>query len=491
MKKSILSIFTLIFSLTSTAQFSGGDGSINNPYKISTPSDLDNIRNYINNNFIVINDIDLKDYLSEGNPGYNEGKFWNPIKNLDYTNENFTGYFNGNNKEIKNLKINRPDEDFIGLFYKVYADSIKNLTLSNVKIIGKHYIGALAGEVYVKKLNNIFVTGEIEGRMDVGSVSSFTSGNIDNANVISKVYNGGGLFSWLGSDFQGDYSTVSNCSYTGNLDCMWQNCGGITGFGINSEINTSYTIGKINGNLFVGGIIGNAEDVLVKNSYSTSEINGISKVGGLAGSNSLRNTIENCYFAGNINSPNFGALAGENDTIKMGSRVLGYGTIINSFWDNELVGTSNTVGIESEATENQNNGLGLKTLELKIKSTYENYNWNFTDIWDIKNDAHISYPFLKTNKENPEPGKELVTFSKKITNKLINVYPNPFTNEINISSDLKILSIEIYDSYGKLIFANNVVSPKINLSELKNGIYYIKLNDEKNYNYSFKIIKQD
>lgn len=102
MKKSILSIFTLIFSLTSTAQFSGGDGSINNPYKISNPSDLDNIRNYINNNFIVINDIDLKDYLSEGNPGYNEGKFWNPIKNLDYTNENFTGYFNGNNKEIKN-----------------------------------------------------------------------------------------------------------------------------------------------------------------------------------------------------------------------------------------------------------------------------------------------------------------------------------------------------------------------------------------------------
>lgn len=92
---------------------------------------------------------------------------------------------------------------------------------------------------------------------------------------------------------------------------------------------------------------------------------------------------------------------------------------------------------------------------------------------------------------------ELLGFNKlsdKIWN--FNVYPNPSSNNLNISFDLvdkENISISIYDIKGNLVFKeNNEFNVgknyyKFNISNLKNGVYYCSIKGEK-YNSTKKFI---
>lgn len=76
--RSILMVF-MVLDITAYAQaitspFAGGDGSLSDPYQISTPEQLNEVRNYLDKNFVLINDIDLITYLSTSGTGYNSGK---------------------------------------------------------------------------------------------------------------------------------------------------------------------------------------------------------------------------------------------------------------------------------------------------------------------------------------------------------------------------------------------------------------------------------
>ncbi|MAK35306.1 MAG: hypothetical protein CMC15_03925, partial [Flavobacteriaceae bacterium] len=69
-------------------------------------------------------------------------------------------------------------------------------------------------------------------------------------------------------------------------------------------------------------------------------------------------------------------------------------------------------------------------------------------------------------------GTNAITESQKATI----VYPNPTTGQIFLENSLHIETIEVYDAAGKLIerFQD---SNTINLSELNNGIYFLKMTD--------------
>lgn len=69
-----------------------------------------------------------------------------------------------------------------------------------------------------------------------------------------------------------------------------------------------------------------------------------------------------------------------------------------------------------------------------------------------------------------------------------NIYPNPFTESINITSNKENFDISLFDINGKLIFhANNVNNNyTLNLSFLKPAIYFIRIE-----NSIYKIIKSD
>ena len=69
------------------------------------------------------------------------------------------------------------------------------------------------------------------------------------------------------------------------------------------------------------------------------------------------------------------------------------------------------------------------------------------------------------------------------------VYPNPFTQEINIQSEQDYKSIIIYNLFGQKVL-ESTSSTIIDASELRKGIYLLELVDENGQSYSTKIQKQ-
>jgi len=136
--------------------------------------------------------------------------------------------------------------------------------------------------------------------------------------------------------------------------------------------------------------------------------------------------------------------------------------------------------------------------------------------WDFNNDNVIdSYeynPIFTFEKEGIYPVKliiekdqekdtimktihvnKLTTLSEKSFNNTIYLYPNPVKDKIYIKKDKNdsndsIILIEIYNSHGKLIQQIKHFSEIINISDLQNGLYFIRIVTSKNSNL-YKIIK--
>ncbi len=58
-----------------------------------------------------------------------------------------------------------------------------------------------------------------------------------------------------------------------------------------------------------------------------------------------------------------------------------------------------------------------------------------------------------------------------------NLYPNPVTNFLNLKSINQSATISIYDIQGKLTFSQQNINNQINVGNLQNGVYFIKIND--------------
>ena len=58
---------------------------------------------------------------------------------------------------------------------------------------------------------------------------------------------------------------------------------------------------------------------------------------------------------------------------------------------------------------------------------------------------------------------------------LMDIYPNPANNTLNISSDKKIKKIEIYDALGRVIYTESNPSAAINVEQLEAGLYSIAI----------------
>jgi hypothetical protein len=162
----------------------------------------------------------------------------------------FVGTFDGGNFTIKNLNVNMPDQDYAGLFGHVDGCNqnyngefyIKNLKVENATIVGRTYVGVIAGEFYVKPtMENITVTNAtVTGGHWVGGLAGYVNGNILNCTVENSAIKGvpfiegdgydngdkvGGIFGFGDADsYTIDGNTVRNVEITGYRDL-----GGIAG----------------------------------------------------------------------------------------------------------------------------------------------------------------------------------------------------------------------------------------------------------------------
>jgi hypothetical protein len=154
------------------AQFSGGNGSSETPYIITSAQELALLAMYVNNNntaynnkyYKLNNNISLVDYQTEAG--------WTPI-GISF-NASFKGNFNGNYHIITNLKINFSGSGEsavnMGLFGNLNGGTVKNIGVENIDIVA-HYIktggytgylcaGGIAGYV-VGTVSNCYATGTI------------------------------------------------------------------------------------------------------------------------------------------------------------------------------------------------------------------------------------------------------------------------------------------------------------------------------------------
>lgn len=98
---------------------------------ISTPEELDAVRNNLDGNYMLANDIDMSNFYT-----------FEPIGNE--TDGAFTGTFDGNGYSIKNLVLNYETYKYVGLFG--YLDgSVSNVHLDNADVVGGRYVGGIAG----------------------------------------------------------------------------------------------------------------------------------------------------------------------------------------------------------------------------------------------------------------------------------------------------------------------------------------------------------
>jgi hypothetical protein len=288
LKISISLMFCLSFSISVAASipYSGGSGTVDNPYLLSIDSDIDTLSVTSadwDSNFTLTQNITLV-----GNHI--------PIGNLGTA---FTGDFNGNGFAVKNLTVYQTTR-FAGFFG--YAGSGANIhdlgveASSDGVVSTDWYVGVLAGR-NSGTVNNCYATGNATGDTRVGGLAGRNEGTVTNSYATGNATGNlrvGGLIGHINTE-----GNVSNCYATGNATGR-DYVGGLAGY-TNGIVSNCFATGNATGNSSVGGLIGYIRNGgTVTNCFATGDATGNSSVGGMIGSNN--GTVSNSYYSGTPNT---------------------------------------------------------------------------------------------------------------------------------------------------------------------------------------------
>ncbi len=313
---------------------------------ISTWEDLNNIRNNLSGDYILVATLDnqTEGYEEYASSAANDSMGWEPIG--DQSNP-FTGSFDGNGYQIKDININRPLEDYVGLFgYTEVGSVIDNAGIENIYIEGNNYTGGISG---------------------------YNKGNISQ----TYLYNG----DILGNDYTG----------------------GLVGFS-DGLIEDSYSRVLVDGNNYVGGLLGYSDNSEVNNTYSTGIVSGNDFIGGLVGYNQCGG-----YLCENILNSFYGEDSGQIDsgkgTLKSSEEMKNVRTFTDVVWSDGLTNPWDFVGDPYDDTgeediwnidEGKNDGypfLSIFTISPPLIETKNPKNIDRTT-------ASLTGEIIDTNKEN-------------------------------------------------------------------------------------------
>ncbi|MGN8224647.1 T9SS type A sorting domain-containing protein [Gracilimonas sp. BCB1] len=283
------------------AQFSGGSGTITDPYQISTLQQLQEVRTYPEMHFILINDIDAGETKS-----WNNGKGFIPIGSDE---KGFSGSFDGGEFKISDLTINRPSSEYVGLFGLLRDAEVRNVHLDSVNIFGANATGGLTGQISNSRVLNSLVTGKVSGRTYTGGITGFNKGRIEH--VRTRVTVSGK--SYVGGITGINRGRILNSSAEAAVSGTGHNLGALVGNNYDGVISESHSSGSVNGDeaSSVGGLSGSNGGIIVR-SFSTADVNGRSYAGGLVGNNHS-GEIRWSYSTGNVSGFNLvGGFAGVN-----------------------------------------------------------------------------------------------------------------------------------------------------------------------------------
>ena len=266
-----------------TKQPARGNGSVDNPYEISTAAELAWFRDYVNNesqyaSATLTEDIDLSEFCHAADAATNtEELSWDPIGN----GRMYCGTFDGNGKTIRNLYINSTIM-YKGFFGYANSGSIKNITFDNAKVKNTHYngTGILTGAFEKCTIENIktLANCSVEGTYNTGGIAGTGTGNISNCEnraMVNGTNNVGGI---VGNSSD---NTISSCANYGAVTGTKSNVGGMVGFFISGTIQNCANYGDISGADYVGNQIGYASICNLNNVLGIGNVTATTSQSGL------------------------------------------------------------------------------------------------------------------------------------------------------------------------------------------------------------------
>ncbi len=260
-----------------------GNGSVDNPYEISTAAELAWFRDYVNNesqyaSATLTEDIDLSEFCHAADAATNtEELSWDPIGN----GRMYCGTFDGNGKTIRNLYINSTIM-YKGFFGYANSGSIKNITFDNAKVKNTHYngTGILTGVFEKCTIENIktLANCSVEGTYNTGGIAGTGTGNISNCEnraMVNGTNNVGGI---VGNSSD---NTISSCANYGAVTGTESKVGGMVGFFISGTIQNCANYGDISGADCVGNQIGYASICNLNNVLGIGNVTATTSQSGL------------------------------------------------------------------------------------------------------------------------------------------------------------------------------------------------------------------
>ena len=114
-------------------------------------------------------------------------------------------------------------------------------------------------------------------------------------------------------------------------------------------------------------------------------------------------------------------------------------------------------------------GVSLQTGLVVSQQAISNAGALYFDMMRIESDCYESQPTrLESSASIQEPS---------LNTAHVSIYPNPFLDQITISSETELQKIELFQANGLLLYGNDVFGKEFTLetSELKNGIYFLQV----------------
>ncbi len=217
------------------------------------------------------------------------GADWTPIG--DSEAHSFQGTFDGGGHTITNLTVNRPDNDYAGLFGYINSGVIKDLAIGGGTVTGKDFVGGIAGHAVYTTISNC------------SNAAAVTGANINTGGIVGSTNN---------------ITTITDCSNKGTVTGTGNNTGGILGLASSTITFTNCSNeGAVTGNQYTGGIAGYTANIATfTNCSNEGDITGNSTyAGGIVGQAYVQTTAANCSNAGDVtgNYTYRGGIAGRID----------------------------------------------------------------------------------------------------------------------------------------------------------------------------------
>ena len=160
--------------------------------------------------------------------------------------DSFSGVLAGDGRVVRGLRINRPSEDFVGLFASAIRDNLTptriiDLGLEDARIAGGNEVGAIAGRwAGGSDLRSVWARGRVTGKATVGGL---VGGNVGGSGVSS---------SWFAGQVAGDSAVggLAGILLFARLEDSW------AAVDIDAPIGAGELAGRVGGNAFLSRLWG-------------------------------------------------------------------------------------------------------------------------------------------------------------------------------------------------------------------------------------------